>query len=96
MNEFEFTEMVHQVRLTESAIGQINYSLSEKQNISRAHCRSLYIVENIKSGEIFTEKNLKSIRPGFGLHPRYYNEILGKKAKIDIDFGTRLTLDLIA
>jgi pseudaminic acid synthase len=96
MNESEFTEMVHQIRLAESAIGHIDYSLSEKQNISRAHCRSLYIVENIKCGEIFTKNNVKSIRPGFGLHPRYYNEILGKKAKIDIDFGTRFTLDLIA
>ncbi len=95
MNESEFTEMVHKIKLAESAVGFIDYSLSEKQNISRAHCRSLYIVENIKSGETFTENNVRSIRPGFGLHPKYYNEILGKKAKVDIDFGTRLTLDLI-
>ena len=95
MNESEFTEMVRQVKLAESAIGCIDYSLTDKQKISRAHCRSLYVVENIKSGETFTENNVKSIRPGFGLHPRYYNEIIGKQAKIDIEVGTRFTLDLI-
>ena len=95
MNESEFTEMVYQIKLAESAVGCIDYSLSEKQNVSRAHCRSIYVVENIKCGETFTENNVKSIRPGFGLHPKYYDEILGKKAKVDIDFGTRFTLDLI-
>ena len=95
MNESEFTEMVYQIKLAESAVGCIDYKLSEKQNVSRAHCRSIYVVENIKCGETFTENNVKSIRPVFGLHPKYYNEILGKKAKVDIDFGTRFTLDLI-
>jgi pseudaminic acid synthase len=95
MNEQEFLEMVNSVRQAESAIGNINYTLSEKQKISRAHSRSLYVVENVKSGDIFTEKNVKSIRPGFGLHPKFYKEILGKKANADIDKGTRFTLDLV-
>ena len=96
MNEQEFTEMVNLVRQAESAIGKVDYTLSEKQIISRAHSRSLYVVTNVKAGDIFTEENVKSIRPGFGLHPKFYQEILGKKAKSDIEKGTRFSLDLIA
>lgn len=89
MNENEFTEMVKLVREAESAIGKVDYTLTSKQIVSRAHSRSLYIVEDIKSGQIFTEKNVKSIRPGFSLHPKYYKEILGKKAKNDLERGSR-------
>jgi pseudaminic acid synthase len=95
MNEQEFTEMVNSVRQAESAIGIVDYTLSEKQKISRAHSRSLYVVTNIKTGEVFTEENVKSIRPGFGLHPKFYKEILGKKAILDIEKGTRFSFDLI-
>ena len=95
MNEQEFTEMVNSVRQAESAIGKVDYTLSEKQKISRAHSRSLYVVTNIKAGDIFTEENVKSIRPGFGLHPKFYKEILGKKAILDIEKGTRFSFDLI-
>ncbi len=95
MNELEFTEMVNSVRQAESAIGIIGYTLSEKQKISRAHSRSLYVVTNVKAGDVFTEENVKSIRPGFGLHPKFYQEILGKKAKSDIEKGTRFSFDLI-
>lgn len=95
MNEQEFTEMVTSVRQAESAIGKVDYTLSEKQKISRAHSRSLYIVEDIKKGEEITEKNVKSIRPGFGLHPKYYNDILGKKASVNIEKGTRFSFELI-
>ncbi len=95
MNENEFAEMVYSVRQAESAIGSIDYSLSEKQKISRAHSRSLYVVKNVKFGEEFTEENVKSIRPGFGLHPKHYKEILGGKANSDIEKGTRFSFDLI-
>lgn len=95
MNEQEFTEMVNSVRQAESAIGKVDYTLSEKQKISRAHSRSLYVVTNVKAGDIFTEENVKSIRPGFGLHPKFYQEILGKKAKSNIEKGTRFSLDFI-
>jgi len=95
MNEQEFTEMVNSIRQAESAIGKVDYTLSEKQKISRAHSRSLYVVTNIKTGEVFTEENVKSIRPGFGLHPKFYKEILGKKAILDIEKGTRFSFDLI-
>lgn len=95
MNEQEFTEMVNSVRQAESAIGKVDYTLSEKQKISRAHCRSLYIVKDIKKGEIITESNVQSIRPGFGLHPKYYKDILGKKARNDFEKGTRFDLNLV-
>jgi len=95
MNENEFAEMVYSVRQAESAIGSIDYSLSEKQKISRAHSRSLYVVKNVKFGDEFTEENVKSIRPGFGLHPKHYKEILGGKANSDIEKGTRFSFDLI-
>jgi len=95
MNEQEFTEMVNSVRQAESAIGKVDYSISEKQKISRAHSRSLYVVENVKTGDVFTEENVKSIRPGFGLHPKFYKEILGEKANSDIEKGTRFSFELI-
>jgi len=92
MNEEEFAAMVQAVREAESAIGKVDYSLSQKQIKSREHSRSLYVVEDIKAGDIITEKNVKSIRPGFGLHPKYYNDILGKKVNKDIERGERLDL----
>ena len=92
MNEQEFTEMVKSVRQAESAIGVVDYTLSEKQIISRAHSRSLYVVKDIKLGDIITEENLKSIRPGFGLHPKYYNQVLGTKSKRNFSYGDRFEL----
>jgi pseudaminic acid synthase len=92
MNENEFAEMVKSVRLAESAIGKVDYSLSNKQIISRAHCRSLYVVQDINEGDLITEDNVKSIRPGFGLHPKYYSEILGKRAKFNLQRGSRFEL----
>jgi pseudaminic acid synthase len=90
MNETEFTEMVKAVRDTEKALGKIDYSLTEKQKSSRALSRSLYVVEDIKAGEIITEQNVRSIRPGFGLHPNYLKEVIGKVAKEDLEKGTPL------
>ncbi|MFN4762603.1 pseudaminic acid synthase [Gillisia sp. Q332] len=90
MDETEFTEMVKAVREAEKAIGKVDYTLTEKQKKGRDFSRSLYVVEDIKAGEIITEKNVKSIRPGFGLHPKYLNGILGKKFNADIFKGSRL------
>lgn len=95
MNEEEFTSMVKAVREAEKAVGIVDYNLTEKQKKGREFCRSLYVVEDIVAGEILTAKNIRSIRPGFGLHPKYYKEILGKKAKIDLTFGTALNVDSI-
>ena len=93
--DLEFSEMVKSIRQAESSIGLIDYTLSEKQKISRAHSRSLYIVKDIKKGEILNETNVKSIRPGFGLHPKYYNDILGMKVKHNVSAGTRLSFEIL-
>ena len=91
MNEAEFTDMVTVVREAESAIGVVDYTLTDKQKKGRDFCRSLYVVEDIKTGELITEKNVRSIRPGFGMHPKYYKEILGKKTSKDLYRGKPLT-----
>jgi pseudaminic acid synthase len=95
MNEQEFADMVKAVREAESAIGIVDYSLTEKQKKGKDFSRSLYVVENIKAGEIFTEKNIRSIRPGFGMHPKHFKEILGLKASTDIERGISLKWELI-
>jgi pseudaminic acid synthase len=93
MDEVEFTAMVKAVREAEMAIGKVDYTLTEKQKKGREFSRSLYVVEDIKAGEVITEKNVRSIRPGFGVHPKYYHEILGKQAQVDLKKGDRLTKD---
>ena len=95
MNEEEFTDMVKAVREAEKAIGTVDYTLTEKQAKGRGFSRSLYIAEDMKAGDFFTEINLRSVRPGFGLHPKYYNAILGKKASESITKGTPMRLDYI-
>lgn len=96
MNEVEFTAMVKAVREAESAIGVVDYTLTEKQVKGKDFSRSLYVVEDIKEGDLITEKNVRSIRPGFGLHPKYFNSILGKKILRDLSFGDRLTFNVIS
>jgi pseudaminic acid synthase len=95
MNEEEFTAMVKAVREAEKATGIVDYTLTEKQAKGRDFSRSLYIAEDMKAGEVFTEKNLRSVRPGFGLHPKYFNEIIGKKSNLDIEKGTPMSLNFI-
>jgi pseudaminic acid synthase len=90
MNESEFTEMVNLIREAEKAMGTVDYKLTRKQESGRDFCRSLYVVEDIVAGEVFKETNIRSIRPGFGLHPKFYNMILGKIATQDIARGSRL------
>jgi pseudaminic acid synthase len=85
-----FREMVQAVRDTEKLLGTITYEMTENKNKSRASRRSLFVVENIKQGEIITEYNVRSIRPGYGLHPKYFKDILGKKAIANLKQGTAL------
>jgi pseudaminic acid synthase len=89
LNETEFTEMVKAVRDAEKAIGKVSYDLTEKQKAERQFARSLYVAEDIKEGEVFTEKNIRSIRPGYGMHPKYLKEIIGSKADRDWVKGER-------
>ena len=95
MNEKEFGLMVKSIRDAEKSIGKINYNLTEKQLKGKEFSRSLYIVEDVKKNQIVTKENVKSIRPGYGLHPKYYNEILGKKFVKDIEKGERMNLNLV-
>ena len=95
MEPDEFRSMVEAVRDVEKALGTVNYDLTEKTKKSREFSRSLFAVEDIKTGESLTEENVRSIRPGFGLHPRYIEQIIGKKARTDIKRGTPLYWELI-
>jgi pseudaminic acid synthase len=91
----EFKAMVRAVREVEKALGEIKYELTENQIKSREFSRSLFAVKDIKAGETFTEENIKSIRPGYGLHPKYLRDIIGKKARKNIEKGTPLSWDMI-
>lgn len=86
----ELKLMVKSIREVEKAIGEVNYQLTDKAKKSREFSRSLFIIKDIKKGEKFTKDNVRSIRPGFGLEPKYLNEILGKESISDIKKGTPL------
>ncbi|WP_434296958.1 pseudaminic acid synthase [Clostridium sporogenes] len=88
MEPHEFKQMVDDIRNIEKALGKVSYYLTEKQKNSRQHSRSLFIVKDIKMGEVFTEDNVKSIRPGFGIKTKYIKDILGKTSKMNIKKGT--------
>jgi len=90
----EFSEMVKSIREVELALGKITYDLSEKIKTNRHFSRSLFVVENVIAGEILSEKNVRSIRPGNGLAPKYYPKILGKKFKNDYKKGTPLNWEM--
>lgn len=92
LNAEEFAQMVKAVRETEKVLGTVDYSINEN---NRKFARSLYVVKDIKKGEIFTTENIRSIRPSNGLHPKYYEELLGKKANKDLKFGEPLSLDFV-
>ena len=90
MDKQEFRDMVKAIRDTEKLIGKVDYSMTEKKQKSRQFSRSLYVAKDIKKGELFTEENIRSVRPGYGKHPKYLDEILGEKAKKEYSFGNRL------
>jgi pseudaminic acid synthase len=95
MDESEFRAMVVAVREAEKAIGVVDYTLTDKQVKGKDFSRSLYVVEDMKAGDIITEKNVRSIRPGFGLHPKYLKDVLGEKVNRDIDKGSRFEINYI-
>ena len=91
----EFTHMVNEVRNTEKLLGTVSYELSDKVKKNRKFARSLFVIKDINKGEVITTNNIRSIRPGYGLHPKYYEEVLGKKATCNIKKGTPLSFELI-
>lgn len=92
MNEEEFRQMVKAVREAEKAIGVVDYSLTEKQQKGKDFSRSLYVVKDIKKGDLISSENVRSVRPGFGLHPKHFKEVLGKPSNVDIEKGERFNL----
>ncbi len=90
MEPAEFKKMVDDIRIVEKALGKVTYELTEKQKRSREDSRSLFVVKDMKEGEEFTPENVRSVRPAFGMHTMYYEEILGRKAKQDLAKGTPL------
>lgn len=95
MNEKEFTQMVKDVRMTEFALGTVSYELTEKMRAGREFCRSLYVVEDMKAGDIITEQNVRSVRPGFGMHPKHLKDIIGKRVNANLNKGERMSEDKI-
>jgi N-acetylneuraminate synthase len=91
----EFKAMVEAVRVTEKAVGTVRYEPAGKEAASRAFRRSLFAVHDIAAGEQLTPLNIRSIRPGNGLPPRHWNQVLGRRAAREITRGTPLTWDLI-
>jgi pseudaminic acid synthase len=96
LNPSEFEEMVIKVREAESALGKPSFEISEKVENNRQFAKSLFVVEDIKKGDFFTSNNVRSIRPGFGLHPKFYYEVLGKMSTADISRGTPLKFEFVS
>ena len=95
LNPQEFKQMVDSVRKVEKSLGVIKYSGTNSESKSKKFRRSLFVIKDMKKDDIFSENNVKSIRPSNGLHTKYYIDILGKKASKDIEYGTPLDWDLI-
>ncbi|RXJ81103.1 pseudaminic acid synthase [Arcobacter sp. F2176] len=90
MDKLEFTKMVKDIRDTEKLLGRVDYRLDEKREVQRRFCRSLYVCKDIKKGEVFSQENIKSVRPGYGKHPKYKKDIIGTKATKDYTLGDRV------
>ena len=90
MDKNEFSEMVKSIRQAEISLGNVDYSLTDKQEKGRVFARSLFAVKDIEAGEKITKNNVRSIRPGFGLHPKYFKKILETKASKRIKKGSPL------
>jgi len=95
LDSVEFAEMVNKVRDTERLLGKVSYDISEKVKKNRKFARSLFVIQDVKPGDIISEKNIRSIRPGYGLHPKYYNKILGKQFTCNVNRGEPLSLKMI-
>jgi pseudaminic acid synthase len=92
----EFRAMVNSIRTAEEAFGRINYKISKHEVKNCVFRRSLFVVKDVKKGDPFTEENVRSIRPGYGLHPRYLRQALGVRATMDIARGTPLTKEMLS
>jgi sialic acid synthase SpsE len=90
MEPREFKAMVEAIRVAERALGEVHFGLTDSERSTRIFRRSLFVVRNVRQGEIFNQENVRSIRPGHGLHTRHLSAIVGKRADRDIERGTPL------
>lgn len=95
MEPEEMAQLVHECEAATQAMGGVSYEVQEQEKKSLQFRRSLYIVEDMKKGDVITEENMRSIRPGLGLSPKYYDRVLGKKVSREIKKGTALDWDMI-
>ncbi len=95
LDEKEFKQMVDAVRLTEKMMGKVDYEMTDKKKSSRHFSRSLFISADVKKGDVLTKDNIRSVRPGVGLHPKHYYEVIGQVFVSDFEMGTPLQLDCI-
>ncbi len=95
MEADEFRQMVENIRQVEKALGSVKYPTNPNKIKGREYCRSLYVAEDVKAGDVVTEQNVRSVRPGYGLHPKYLVDIIGKKFIKEANKGTRFELNLI-
>jgi len=92
LDKEEFSQMIKAVRDAEKLLGKVDYSMTDKKKKSRHFSRSLYVSKDIKMGEEITKENVRSVRPGCGLHPKYLNDIIGKVMKEDCTSGDRVKM----
>lgn len=95
MEADEFKLMVENIRKVEMALGCVNYPADSSKIKGREFCRSLYVAEDIKAGEVITAKNVRSVRPGHGLHPKHLQELLGRKVNRDLEVGDRMSWEVV-
>lgn len=91
----EFAAMVKSIRNVEKALGKVVYPTDPNQIKGREFSRSLYVAEDVKAGDVVTEKNVRSVRPGYGLHPKYLTDMLGKRFVKDCQMGDRFSLEMV-
>lgn len=95
MEANEFKQMVDDIRRVESALGTVSYPTDPEKIKGRTACRSLYVAEDVNAGDVVTEKNVRSVRPGYGLHPKYLSEVIGKSFVGKYKMGERFDLSMI-
>ncbi|MGE5473230.1 MAG: pseudaminic acid synthase [Ignavibacteriales bacterium] len=95
MEPHEFKQMVEDIRTAEKAIGKVNYELTESEKGNRIFRQSIWVDKDIKKGETITKENIRVARPGYGLEPKYFEGVLGKRAKQDLEFGMPLNWEMI-
>lgn len=95
MEKDEFAAMVKSIRNVEKALGEVVYPTDPTKIQGREFSRSLYVAEDVKAGDVVTEKNVRSVRPGYGLHPKFFHKVLDKNFVKDVSKGERFELGLV-